>query len=358
MHPIGRWSPFLGILDRERARLAGRLADFAHDRALLVDALRAEFVDKPASWLHRALEARAESVADALEDGSSLDEALAQRPRDFRPWEIALGRLAEQQGAPGRVLGAWKRRLLQSADVKDAASNSFVYPLMLVWTCLVVWALLLWKVVPTMAALYTSLGTALPLPTRLLIMTSNVLASLVYPLFVLAALLVAVSIVLRLASRGSKLGARLVDRLPLVGRHQRQADRALAIELLAAQAECGIEPARALAEVAEALPSELSREEVAAEARRWAEGAPPGDGPPGRLLDAGLRRALQRALAAPDHAALNRLAAAEAARTDRLVESGLAAFEPMSILFGGLLLGWSAIALLMPMFELSGLVAP
>lgn len=355
----GRWSPLLGVLDRERAHLARRLAAFGADRRVLAEVLRAEYVDKRPSWLHRRLERRAERVWRALDDGASLEEALLSRPGDFLGWEVGLARACAEARDPAPLLEAWALRLAQSADAKDAASNALVYPLMLLWTTGLIWLIVLWKVIPTFATLYTSLGAELPLPTRLVIMASNVVWNVGGPLLLISLVVGAGLALLHGVRPDLPLWPALADRIPLVGRHRRHADRALALALLAALLRDGLPPARALRLVSGALPSAASRRELAEEASRWSEGQGAGEGTPGRLLDVRTRRAVQRSLERSGGAeGLAALAASEAERAERTAERGVAAFEPAAVLLGGLLLGVTAVAVLLPGFELIGKVGP
>jgi len=83
-------------------------------------------------------------------------------------------------GEAGGILDTILQRLAiyieKAVKLKTQVRSAMIYPIAVIVIAAIVVAVILLKVIPTFAALFTSLGAELPLPTRMVIAASNFLA--------------------------------------------------------------------------------------------------------------------------------------------------------------------------------------
>ncbi|MSP53189.1 MAG: type II secretion system F family protein [Gammaproteobacteria bacterium] len=109
-----------------------------------------------------------------IENGSSLTAALQQHPRSFDDLFCALINVGEQSGTLDIMLERIARHYENIELLKNKIRKALTYPCAIVVVAIVVSAILLLKVIPTFAALFTSSGHVLPLFTQLVINFSHV----------------------------------------------------------------------------------------------------------------------------------------------------------------------------------------
>src|SRR6187397_110469 len=80
-------------------------------------------------------------------------------------------------GEAGGILETILKRLAthieKAVKLKGQVKSAMVYPVAVIVIAVVVVGVILWKVIPTFAALFAGLGAQLPLPTRIVIAASN-----------------------------------------------------------------------------------------------------------------------------------------------------------------------------------------
>lgn len=163
-----------------------------------------------------------EAVHVEVRGGDPLSRALARRPRAFPRIVVSLVRASELSGTLplmlDRVAGylASERRTLR--QVKGAMS----YPIIMASTAIIVTAIIVTVVLPRFAAIYEMRATALPWPTQALLAVSEaVTGTWMYWIPALAALVVAAFF-----WRRSEGGRRVIDlaklRMPVLGAMFRQ----------------------------------------------------------------------------------------------------------------------------------------
>lgn len=206
--------------ERRRAVSAQGLAAFTRRFAVMVNA---------GLPLVQCLDILAEQEQDArfagtirtvrtdVEDGSTLADALRAHPRSFD--RLYAGMIAA--GEAGGVLDAILERLAEHIEkhvaLRGRVRSAMMYPVTVLVIAAVVVGVILWKVIPTFAALFDGLGAVLPLPTRLVIAASDSFAGAV-PLLGLGVL---GTVLLFRRYYATTSGRRVIDRttlrVPLVG---------------------------------------------------------------------------------------------------------------------------------------------
>lgn len=125
-----------------------------------------------------------------IEAGMSFCDALSKHPQVFSELFINMSRAGEASGMLDEVLDRLAAYLEKSAALQRKIKSSMVYPLVVVSMAILITGVLLLKVVPTFKGIFEMLGGTLPLPTRILIGISDVLRQ--YFLFSLILLIVGI----------------------------------------------------------------------------------------------------------------------------------------------------------------------
>jgi type IV pilus assembly protein PilC len=125
------------------------------------------------------------NVRQDIEAGVSFCDALAKHPAIFSELYINMARAGEASGMLNEVLDRLASYLEKTASLARKIRSSLVYPAVVVTMAILITSVLLIKVVPTFKGIFEALGGQLPLPTRILIGVSDVLRH--YFLFVLVA---------------------------------------------------------------------------------------------------------------------------------------------------------------------------
>lgn len=114
------------------------------------------------------------TVRQDIEAGMSFCDALSKHPAVFSDLFINMSRAGEASGMLDDVLDRLAAYLEKSASLQRKISSSLVYPAVVITMAMLITAVLLLKVVPTFKGIFEMLGGKLPLPTQILIMVSDV----------------------------------------------------------------------------------------------------------------------------------------------------------------------------------------
>jgi type IV pilus assembly protein PilC len=134
-------------------------------------------------------------VRQEVEQGSSLSTALEKLPKVFPPLYIAMVRAGEVGGQLDSVLLKLSSTLEKQVELRQKVRSAMAYPAIVFCAVIVIVTAMMIFIVPIFKRLFTSLNGQLPLPTRIVIAISNVVASVW--LLVVIAVIVAIVILMR-----------------------------------------------------------------------------------------------------------------------------------------------------------------
>lgn len=107
--------------------------------------------------------------------GESLSEAVARHPRVFDHLYVSMLRAGEAAGALDTVLAQLASTLERRVAIRQKVRSALTYPVAVLVMVMAVLIIMLVFVVPTFAGIYDDVGGTLPLPTRVLVTTSDLL---------------------------------------------------------------------------------------------------------------------------------------------------------------------------------------
>jgi type IV pilus assembly protein PilC len=109
----------------------------------------------------------------AIEEGSTLSEALAHYPKVFSPIYLSLVKAAEESGVLDKIMMRLAENLEKQQQLKQKIKGALVYPAIVVLLMIVVIAIMMIFVIPQLSVLYDNLSIQLPITTRVVIWTSK-----------------------------------------------------------------------------------------------------------------------------------------------------------------------------------------
>lgn len=212
-------------------------------------------------------------VADDLEGGKLLSEALSSHPDVFDRVFVALVRAAEKSDQMEIVFTRLEARLKQQDELQTEFTRRLIYPSLAALAVFAAAGVLLFYLTPKLALLVTSLNMPMPGATRILIGTSELARQ---NLIWLLPLLALTGTVIFIAWRHSAALARSMDgiwlKLPIFGSALRKHILARVSGLLALLLQSGVGLLDALQACAESAGNRVIQLKLQATAQHIAAG--------------------------------------------------------------------------------------
>ncbi len=153
-----------------------------------------------------------------VESGATYADALKKHPRVFNELYVNMVAAGEAGGILDTILNRLAAYIEKSMKLKKQVKGAMVYPAVVSSIAVLVIAVIMIFVVPTFSKMFTSLGGVLPLPTRIVINTSNFIAG-VGGLMVFGAIVAFVVFItqFRRTEKGKHISDKILLRLPIFG---------------------------------------------------------------------------------------------------------------------------------------------
>jgi type IV pilus assembly protein PilC len=108
-----------------------------------------------------------------VESGQSLADAMRKHPKTFDPLFTNMIAAGEAGGILDTILKRLATYIEKAVKLAGQVKSAMIYPIAVVVIAGGVVGVILWKVIPTFASLFSGLGADLPLPTRIVIGLSD-----------------------------------------------------------------------------------------------------------------------------------------------------------------------------------------
>src|SRR5947207_10781531 len=119
-----------------------------------------------------------------VESGASLADAMRRHPKTFDPLFTNMIAAGEAGGILDTILKRLATYIEKAVQLAGQVKSGMIYPIAVIVIAGVVVGVILWKVIPTFAQLFSGLGADLPLPTRIVIALSDNLVKFFPLLFI------------------------------------------------------------------------------------------------------------------------------------------------------------------------------
>ncbi|MFH1776963.1 MAG: type II secretion system F family protein [Candidatus Omnitrophota bacterium] len=293
-------------------------------------------------------------IGDAVEGGSSFSAALEKHPHVFSPLFVNMIRAGETGGALDEILKRLSMFAEQTEEITSNIKTALTYPTIIVSLAIVVVILLVIKVFPVFESLFESLNLDLPLPTQILLFISRIIRGYLIGIIVVAV----ISIVGLIKYYKTKAGKLMIDnlllRLPVAGDLIKKIAISRFTRTLSTLISSGVPIMQSLrivqATVGNAVAANVvgdiiiyvNRGESMAEPLRQTKVFPP---MVGHMVAVGEETGTLDTI-------LGKIADFYDREVSVTIQRLSAAIEPFLILFVGIIVGMTALALFLPMFDM------
>lgn len=235
IHPAGVQAAGKAAFDLGRGRRLKNLAMFMRQLHVLVasgtpvvEGLGAlERQVKATNWREMIAQIR-----QNVEEGRSLSESMSAHPRYFDPVCISLVEAGESGGNLSPMLDRLANLTRRRLHVRNSVIGAIIYPSLLLVTAVVVMSMLLTLVVPRFAILFETLDVPLPASTEVLVGLGEFVGQYWWAVLVPGAVLLVALKLWFATPAGKRLRDTIVLRLPQIGRITKSFATAQIVRLL------------------------------------------------------------------------------------------------------------------------------
>jgi type IV pilus assembly protein PilC len=289
-----------------------------------------------------------------VESGASLADAMKKHPKTFDPLFTNMIAAGEAGGILDTILKRLATYIEKAVKLKGQVKSAMIYPVAVVVIAALVVGVILWKVIPTFAAMFAGLGAELPLPTRIVIALSNGLVR--FMPFILVGIGAAVFGFRSFYGTpgGRKTVDALVLKMPVLGILMRKIAVARFCRTLSTLLASGVSILEALDITARAAGNAIVEEAILA-TRKSIEG---GETIAAPLKETAVFPAMVVQMISVGEATgaldtmLSKIADFYEEEVDVAVAGLLTLMEPIMIFFLGIVVGGIVIAMYMPIFDM------
>lgn len=296
------------------------------------------------------------SIRSKIVEGYQLASALSEHPQNFSPLFCATVTAGEKSGYLDKVLLRLADYTEQQWSMRRKLSTALIYPIMIVMVAVAIVGFLLEYVVPKMIGVYSHINQTLPLLTTILISISDVVKNDGW--YVLGMICLMTYFVRRLLKNNTEFRQKVhafLLKLPIVGylvKTVNTARFARTFAILSASGVSILEAMRISAQLITAIPIRKAVETAVNQVRE------------GKPIYATLKQTTffspmsVHMIASGETSGqledmLERVAQYQEEEVSRIIELGLALFEPAVILIMGVIVLFIVLAVLLPIFELN-----
>lgn len=167
---------------------------------------------------NKRLKKALEEISDNVKGGLTLAQALSRQSDIFPPLYINLVKSGEASGKLDEVLSKMADSLEKDREFRAKIKGAMIYPAVVITMMVAVIIIMMVFVVPKLTGLYKESTLDLPLPTKILITTSNLFVNFWW--LMLALILISIILIKRWVATpaGGLEFDRLLLKVPIIGK--------------------------------------------------------------------------------------------------------------------------------------------
>lgn len=340
------------VKKKELMHFTRQLAVFVKAGIPITDALVTIGDETEDVALRRALS----NLIDDLRNGGLLSAAASNHPHVFPDYYVGILQSAELTGQLDTALESLAEYLEREIDTRSKVVGALSYPMVVMVMAFGTVLLLAGYVLPQFKPLFEELGAELPLPTRMMLFFSRFFTDLWFITAGFFVALIGTALFLKKHPTGKIWTQRMVLKLPIIGGIIDYAMLERFCRILGAMVKAGVPLPEGLKTTTEATSNIVYRERLDVAREQMLEGR----GFSGPLIETELfpGAAKQMFKVGEETGTLDDQLEVAAIYFDRELESRIkkftTMFEPIMIVFVGVIVGFVAIALVSAMYGVLG----
>jgi len=297
-------------------------------------------------------------VLSAIQSGKSLANSFREQDEVFDPITLNLIEAGEESGNLEIILEKLASELEDSKSLGDKLKSAMIYPIIILVIIIVVMVLMMLVLVPSMASIYSDFGAELPFATRLLMNMSTFFTKYWWAiLVVLAVIFIGMKYYLDTA-KGKRNFDKITLKIPAIGGIISKMQLSQFTRILALLLGSGLSIIKALELTAQSLKNEMFRDTVLAAKEEVEKGG---------ALAIPIARSeyfpllVSSMIAVGEEtgeidAVLVKVSQYYKEEVDVATSNLSSILEPLFLVIMGLAIGFIALAVYMPMFQLSSAI--
>ena len=293
-------------------------------------------------------------VRQDVESGSTLEDALRKHPKAFDDLYANMVAAGEAGGILDTILQRLSTYIEKIVKLRSAVRSAMVYPVAVVVIAIGVVTIILWKVIPTFAALFAGLGAQLPLPTRITIFLSEMIGRWWWVIFGLIGLTIFAINRYHKTYQGRRVIDGLLLKLPVLGNVLKKIAVARFCRTLGTLVSSGVPILEGLQITAHTAGNAVVEDAIMLTRKSIEEGKTISE--PLKSTDVFPPMVVQMVAVGEQTGALetmlNKIADFYEDEVDEATANLLALLEPIMICFLGVVIGGIVVSMYLPMFEL------
>lgn len=296
------------------------------------------------------------SMIDDLRNGELLSTSASQYPQVFPNYYVGILRSAELTGRLDDSLDSLASYLEREIETRTKVVGALAYPMVVMAMALGTVVILAGYVLPKFIPLFEELDADLPLPTRMMLFVARFFGDLWYVSAIWLALFSVTVAFLSIHPQGKELWQRVSLKIPIIGGLLEYAILERFCSVLHTMLVAGVAVPDAMATTTEAVSNVVYRVELEIALQKILEGA----GFTRPLIETGLFPGAARQMfkVGEETGTLDRQLEVAAGYFNRELEYRIKVFttmfEPVMIIFVGVIVGFVAIALVSAMYGVLG----
>lgn len=297
-------------------------------------------------------------LVDELRNGGLFSEAAERHPEVFPPYYVGILRAAELTGRLDQSLDSLAAFIEREIETRSKVVGALAYPGVVMMLSLVTVVVLAGYVLPQFKPLFEELGAELPLPTRMMLGVARLFGDLWWVTALMVVTTIAAVVLFTRVPAGKRMWQRLSLRIPVLGGIVEFSILERFSAVLNAMLTAGVPVPDAIATTTEAVSNVRYRERLDVARQQMLEGK----GFTEPLVATGLfpGAAKQMFKVGEETGTLDQQLGVAAEYFGRELEYRIKTFttlfEPMMIVFVGVVVGFVAIALVSAMYGMLGSV--
>ncbi|MCP4652264.1 MAG: type II secretion system F family protein [Candidatus Omnitrophica bacterium] len=289
-----------------------------------------------------------------IEGGNSFSSALLRYPKVFSNLYVSLVKAGETGGIIDKVLGKISEYLNKESKLRRDLIKAFSYPVIVAVVAAVVVTFLVVFIVPVFAKTYRTMGLTLPMPTQILIGLSILIRHYWWALLLTTVLIISGCKAAKKSDQGQLAIDKIKLKIPIFGELNQKVLVSRFVRTLGLLTASGINVVQALDVIRQASDSKIMTQSIDKINREVRKGAKIGD----TLLKEELfpPMVVQMVAAGEESgqlsAMLNKTADFLERDADAMIGKLVVRLEPLLTFLLALAIGFIALAIYLPMFDL------
>lgn len=211
-------------------------------------------------------------IREEIIKGRNFSESLKKYPNVFGNLFVSMIKVGEEAGTLEEVLGVLTDQMDRDYELKSKVKGAIMYPAVVVSAMLGIGVLMMIMVVPKLAKVFSDLKMELPLTTRFILASGNVMAKFWYIIIAVFLILLVLFRMFLKTKNGKLIKDSLFLKVPILSRVTKETNSASTVRTLSSLITAGVPIVRALEVTAETLGNVYYQRALAKAAEQVKEG--------------------------------------------------------------------------------------